>query len=202
MPFRNFLKTKRKLRMMDASSFQTASKGTNVENSEILSKPFPPLSSRAKSPTALLDVVGHPRLTNRSTPDLTAASATTIAADKNSQQQSSSSVVIKPRRASVHSITPVKADLKSKSLPQLQQVRIPSPASPLPLIMPVPKKSVPPTRRMLQRSEWGEKTELPSAPGEQQVAVAIDPAPSTSHDLSYTPSEPTSHAVLLEGRCQ
>lgn len=121
MPIHKFFKTKRKLK-------NDSTAGANhPDNSGILSKPFPPLASRAKSPSDLLDMVGYPRLYNVSSPNLA----------QQQEEENTKRPPVGPRRVSFHASPP---------------------PPPPPLLMPKPKMAVPPTRRMLLRSGWADKT--------------------------------------------
>ncbi|KAI8374178.1 uncharacterized protein BYT42DRAFT_615357 [Radiomyces spectabilis] len=58
MPIARFFKSKSKLRKEPGRG---PTKAANVDTSGFLSKPFPPLESRAKSPSDILDIAGYPR---------------------------------------------------------------------------------------------------------------------------------------------
>ncbi|ORY95316.1 hypothetical protein BCR43DRAFT_492788 [Syncephalastrum racemosum] len=69
----------------------------NADPYGILSRPFPPLASRAKSPSDLLDFVGYPRLT-LSSPDLTQIHSVSPRPPPHQQRRPP----VGPRRASFH----------------------------------------------------------------------------------------------------
>ncbi|KAI9015827.1 hypothetical protein CLU79DRAFT_764855 [Phycomyces nitens] len=104
-------------------------KSTTADPSGILSRPFPPLSSRAKSPSDVLDFVGYPRL-SKSTP---------------TQRQQSPQQL--QRCFTIRNQTPPPTDQTQF----LKQTPIP------PLKMPTPRRVIPPTRHMLS-AELTDKT--------------------------------------------
>ncbi|KAG2220917.1 hypothetical protein INT45_013046 [Circinella minor] len=99
MPLPKLFKNKRKLRREPSSSKQFSSR---YQMDAILSQEFViNLKSRAKSPTDLLDIVGHPHILNASSPDLLSP-----VESSSSQKQRQQRPSIGPRRASLHSFSP------------------------------------------------------------------------------------------------
>ena len=98
MPLPKLFKNKRKLQREPSSSKQFSSRH---QADAILSQGFVDLKSRVKSPTDLLDIVGHPHILNASSPDLVPA-LDSSSSQKRRQQRPS----VGPRRASFHSFSP------------------------------------------------------------------------------------------------
>ncbi|KAI9275490.1 hypothetical protein BDA99DRAFT_495607 [Phascolomyces articulosus] len=101
MPFPKLFKNKGRLRQESSSTKQISSRH---QMDAILSREFVPgIKSRAKSPTDLLDMVGYPRISNASSPDLVLPSDSSSSQKRQRQQQRPS---VGPRRASFHSYSP------------------------------------------------------------------------------------------------
>ncbi|OAD79221.1 hypothetical protein PHYBLDRAFT_162299 [Phycomyces blakesleeanus NRRL 1555(-)] len=143
MALSRLFSTRKKL-SKDASG-RPKSKPTTAAPSGILSKPFPPLSSRAKSPSDVLDFVGYPRLSH----------STPISQVRKRQ----STPQLQPQRHfTIRNQTP-QPDAEQPQL--ISHHTPPQPLQPLqplpPLKMPTPRRVIPPTRHMLS-AELTDKT--------------------------------------------
>ncbi|KAI9321043.1 hypothetical protein BX666DRAFT_1913932 [Dichotomocladium elegans] len=144
MVLKKFFKGKRKIGLPD-----TLSRSLPSEFSSVFAGEFPPLTSRAKSPSDVLDFVGHPRcsILTGSCDDLPKSPLATASTCISQMQQQPVRPMPPVRRTSFYSYS-YDDDQQRKG----------AAATPLTLVMPQPITAIPPTRDTVLRSTSKDKT--------------------------------------------
>lgn len=164
MTLYKFFKTKQKLRRKDAQRSSTSDLDTSAG---ILAPPFPPLLSRAKSPSDILDFVGYPRLQVRNHPSplsIRPVPSTTTDAPLTIRNQTplNTTTVTTAVEKVAQSLPPDAAAVQTTTTaPPLTSATLPRDTSGF--HMPTPKKALVPTWRILN-ADQAEKTLIAEDP--------------------------------------
>lgn len=157
---------------------ESISRNLPMDPSGILTREFPYLASRAKSPTDVLDLVGYPQFTTGTTtysPPISSvlhrSSQQTDETSVTSQQPSNKPIrpTVGPRRASFHSFSYDQG---------IGQGRKRSVSTPPPLMMPKPVNAIPPTQHTVLQSTSKDKTQVASSSSSAEESGAFNVAPS------------------------
>lgn len=164
-----------------------------MDPSGILTREFPSLVSRAKSPTDVLDLVGYPQFTTEGANTYTPPPITSVL-HRSSQQTDETSLAsqqqpppsskpirptVGPRRSSFHTFSYDQGATTSS------HSRKRSVSTPPPLMMPKPINAVPPTQHTVLQSTAKDKTQVASSPssGEESGAFHVARSSCTEQEL-------------------
>lgn len=166
-----------------------------MDPSGILTREFPNLASRAKSPTDVLDLVGYPQFTTEDTNTTYTPPPITSVLHRSSQQTDETSLAsqqqqpppsskpirptVGPRRSSFHTFS------YDQGVATSSHSRKRSVSTPPPLMMPKPINAVPPTQHTVLQSTAKDKTQVASSPssGEESGAFQVARSSCTEQEL-------------------
>ncbi|CDH55715.1 predicted protein [Lichtheimia corymbifera JMRC:FSU:9682] len=174
---------------------ESISRNLPMDPSGILTREFPNLASRAKSPTDVLDLVGYPQLTTEDTNTTYTPPPITNVLHRSSQQTDETSLAsqqqqpppsskpirptVGPRRSSFHTFS------YDQGVATSSHSRKRSVSTPPPLMMPKPINAVPPTQHTVLQSTAKDKTQVASSPssGEETGAFHVARSSCTEQEL-------------------